>query len=139
MREAELPARVRNAAVGEPFDGCAVGHDALTLITPLDDYPETDTFQLSYKSRGGVRRYTYTKGRAVVFGSRFEHSTEPGKGRDGEPHVYLCFTFGTDRQDAWASIARTLGTQSRIVRHPDGALRLTKVGEQIEEALAAMS
>ena len=118
-----------------------MGTDALTLITPLRDFDETDSFQLRYQShqqppaRGGggggggggaeggasaavaaaaapreERRYAYQKGRAIVFGSRFEHTTEVGSGRDGQLHAYLCFTFGTDQQQRWAEISRTLGT-----------------------------
>ena len=82
-----------------------------------------------------LRRYTYAKGKAVVFGSRFEHSTEPGAGADGEVHAYLCFTFGTDLQARWPAIAETLDTQSRIAQQPDGELRLTAVGRAIEDAL----
>ena len=125
----------------------------MTLITPLRDYAETESFQLTYyaQDEDGIifdgdkppklRRYVYQKGKAVVFGSRFEHSTEPGTSReaDGGPHAYLCFTFGTDMQERWPAIAETLGTQSRIVVEPDGALRLSAVGRAIEEALAAMS
>ena len=85
------------------------GTSALTLIAPLADYAETDSFQLTYLSRdrdacdseGGEaeeeewfagdadadgarrRRYTYRKGRAIVFGSRFVHSTEPGAAKGG--------------------------------------------------------
>ena len=73
----------------------------------------------------------------MVFGSRFEHSTEPGRG-DGEVHAYLCFTFGTDDAAMWPAIEATLGTQSRLVMHPDGELRLSVLGEEIEKALAAM-
>ena len=111
-----------------------MGTDALTLITPLRDFDETDSFQLRYQShqqppaRGGgaeggasaavaaaaapreERRYAYQKGRAIVFGSRFEHTTEVGSGRDGQLHAYLCFTFGTDQQQRWGEISRTLGT-----------------------------
>ena len=128
-----------------------VGTDALTLITPLRDFAETDSFQLVYRARppppqngdgaaaggaGGAateeRRYAYQKGRAIVFGSRFEHSTEVGAGRDGEAHAYLCFTFGTDQAHRWPEISRTLGTQTRVVKHPDGELRLSHLGEEIE-------
>ena len=84
-----------------------------------------------------VRRYEYTKGRAVVFGSQFEHSTEPGEGRDAQCHAYLCFTFGTDKQEKWAEIERTLGTQSRVVVHPNGEMHLSQLGSQIEELVAA--
>lgn len=118
-----------------------VGCDALTLITPLRDYEETDSFQMTYRARdpSGERcwdeRYEYKLGKALVFGSQFEHSTEPGRGQDGEPHAFLCFTFGTDRQERWAEIARTLDTQSRIVAHPDGQLQLSRLGEEIERII----
>lgn len=51
-----------------------------------------------------VRRYAYKKGAAVVFGSKFMHSTEPGAGRNGEPYAYLCFTFGTTDMAAWPQV-----------------------------------
>ena len=76
------------------------------------------------------RRYVYSKGKAIVFGSHFLHSTEPGRGRDGETHAFLCFTFGTDDEASWPAIARTLDSQSRIVRHPNGELCLTALGEE---------
>ena len=58
-----------------------VGTNALTLITPVADYREKDSFQLSYEKRGAehlvgqrgtppeLARYTYKKGTAIVFGS----------------------------------------------------------------------
>ena len=141
------------------------GTHALTLIAPLADYAETDSFQLTYLARdrdacdaeGGEaeeeewfagdadadgarrRRYTYRKGRAIVFGSRFVHSTEPGAAKDGEMHGYLCFTFGTDEAAAWPQIAKTIDTQSRILLRPDGALRLSRLGEGIERAVEEMA
>jgi len=126
-----------------------VGMDAMTLLTPLYDYAETDTFQLSYLAhRGGLdpeaqltesdprahlRRYVYRKGKAILFGSRFMHSTEPGAGLDGQPHAYLSLTFGTTRQAAWPQIARTLDTQSRLIATPDGCFGLSRLGSRIEE------
>lgn len=125
-----------------------VGTHAMTLITPLRDYAETDSFQLTYCAHDAdgmvtqadgkspeLRRYVYRKGKAIVFSSKFQHSTEPGGGRDGEAHGYLCFTFGTDDQARWADIAQTLDTQSRVVVHPDGEMRLSGLGNAIEEAL----
>lgn len=131
-----------------------VGVDAMTLITPLDDYAETDSFQLSYVAHKGaqlrkdglldegepgseIRRYTYRKGKAIVFGSKFMHSTEPGACQGDEPHAYLCFTFGTTDPAAWPQISRTLGTQSRVVAAPDGTFGFSQLGERIEEMLRA--
>ena len=80
-----------------------------------------------------MKRYVYKKGKAIVFGSKFEHSTEPGAGQDGEQHAYLCFTFGTDNQERWPDIAQTLDTQSRIVMHPNGELSLSRLGLAIQK------
>ena len=82
-----------------------------------------------------LKRYEYRRGKAIVFGSGFEHSTEPGAGHDGEVHAYLCFTFGTDDQERWPQIAETLDMQSRIMQQPCGELRLSALGRAIEAAL----
>jgi|UniRef100_A0A7S3BZD8 hypothetical protein len=145
---------VRSRCAGHNFHtdyAPEAGMNAMTLITPLCDYDETESFQLSYvahqgglRNRGSldegdpgseIRRYEYRKGRAIVFGSKFMHSTEPGSGRGGEPHAYLCFTLGTTDQASWPTIERTLGTQSRVVVQPDGAFGFTRLGDQIEEAV----
>ena len=135
-----------------------VGTHALTLIAPLATYEATENFQMSYHLRSRdhaddaaakaladevnngepIGRYVYRKGKAVVFGSRFLHSTEPGQAANGQLHAYLCFTFGTDDQSRWPQIERTLGTQSRLVMHPDGVMRLSSLGQAIESALEAM-
>lgn len=127
-----------------------VGTDALTLLTPLRDFAERDSFQLNYRAvpqsqplddtSGAVQRYQYQRGRAIVFGSGFEHSTEPGETAEAgsAPHVYLCFTFGTDRQERWGDISKTLGSQSRVIVHPDGEMRLSATGEEIEAMLEQM-
>lgn len=117
-----------------------VGVDAFTLITPLQDYTEQDSFQLSYVSVDGNgdgdeadeacwRRYVYSKGRAIAFGDRFTHSTEPGVGHDGQQHAYLCFTFGTADPSRWPAIAETLNSQSRVLAGSDGAMQLSGLGE----------
>jgi len=115
-----------------------VGVDAVTLITPLQDYAELDSFQLSYLAGAGHceeeafrRRYVYSKGRAIAFGDRFMHSTEPGAGRDGQQHAYLCFTFGTSDPVRWPAIAKTLNTQSRVLAGSDGSLQLSELGDHV--------
>lgn len=122
-----------------------VGTNALTLITPVADYREKDSFQLSYEKRGAehlvgqrgtppeLARYTYKKGTAIVFGSGFVHSTEPGAAAEGETHAYLCFTFGTDSMASWSDITSTIGTQSRLVREPNGELALSAFGKDLEQ------
>ena len=72
------------------------GTSAWTLLAPLERY-ETADFQLLYKDcKGAVHQYRYEEGEAILFGSHFMHSTEPGRARRGaaEPHAFLCFTFG---------------------------------------------
>ena len=84
--------------------------------------------------RRRIRRHDYQFGKAVVFGAGFRHSTEPGGSMepDGEPHVYLCFTFGTDRQEHWPLIAQTIdGDQSRLLCRPDGETVLTQLGRTL--------
>ncbi len=137
----------------------AVGTNALTFIAPLRNYRETQSFQLTYKATVGevtpdghialgtinaekpregcnLRRYEYRKGKAIVFGSGFEHSTEPGAGHDGEVHAYLSFMFGTDDQAQWPEIEQTMDAQSRILQHPDGRVELSKIGRAIQLMLA---
>ena len=122
-----------------------VGTNALTLMTPLEDFPPTEGFQLLYQQapttslppptaphpnasgEGGTalppppRQYAYRKGEAIVFGASFVHSTEPGAAADpAAPHVYLCFTFGTDKPEHWPAIAgeRAAARADRTRRSP---------------------
>ena len=84
---------------------------------------------------GRIRRQEYAFGKAVVFGAGFRHSTEPGSSTEPgrEPHVFLCFTFGTDRNEAWPLIAQTIdGDQSRMLCRPDGEIVLTQLGRSMQ-------
>ena len=79
-----------------------VGTSAWTLLAPIEEY-QTGDFQLLYRnSAGKVEQYRYREGEAILFGSHFMHSTEPGCSVDGAeaPHVFLCFTFGSDDLDS---------------------------------------
>ena len=105
----------------------AVGTNAFTLLSPIEEY-ETDDFQLLYEDSQGVQKqYKYRLGEAICFSSRFVHSTEPGHAipeQDGSvrPHVFLCFTFGSG---ARASIFISPGGQfipqsclASLIPHP---------------------
>jgi len=112
------------------------GTSAWTLLAPLERY-ETSDFHLLYKDcKGAVHQYQYEEGEAILFGSHFMHSTEPGRARQGAaaPHAFLCFTFGSDDLSFYEDhVAPTIsGYQSRIVVAADGAVRLTEIGEYLE-------
>ena len=131
--------------------GDAVKTHALTLMTPLyEEYSAVEDFQLLYTSEPGSkpRRYRYKLGEAIVFGAGFVHSTEPGVAPLDDSvgtrraHAYLCFAFGSDREEHWSSIAETIdGNQTRQISRPaqlNGAqkLSLSKLGLRIEAGTA---
>jgi hypothetical protein len=93
-------------------------HQAFTLITPvqLGDPPAG----LLYKRVDGSEgRYSYRIGKAIIFGDKFVHSTEPGA--CDPPVILLSFTFGTDQMGYWDRISKTGGYQGNLVRRPDGS------------------
>jgi hypothetical protein len=92
-------------------------NDAFTLITPLSD--NARGFGLIYKTLDGrVAEYDYRVGEAVIFGDKFLHSTKPGQSE--KPVILLSFTFGTDKMKHWPKIWESIGTQSNLVRLPNG-------------------
>lgn len=115
----------------------AVGANAFTLLTPIADYP-TKNFHLLYQtavSSDPLKQYRYTTDEALVFSSYFKHSTEPGRSAEGEgPHVFLCFTFGSDKPTLWPHITPTIsGYQSRILFDNEGTEQLTELGKYMRD------
>jgi len=114
-----------------------VGTNAWTLLAPLEDY-KTEDFQLLFRdSAGAIHQYRYNEGEAILFGSHFMHSTEPGcaVGGAAAPHVFLCFTFGCDDIDFYEKyIAPTRGYQSRMLVAANGEVRLTEIGQYLADA-----
>merc|ERR1719498_1249205 len=114
----------------------ATGSNAFTLMIPLKDYAATN-FQLLYVDKDGkVSKYRYRKGKGLAFGGGLVHSTEPGVGE--EMHVYICFIFGTDKQEHWAGIRQPMMMYSRKIMNPAGkfgkaGLYYTKVPTEIIE------
>ena len=48
------------------------------------------------------------------------------------PHVFLCFTFGSDKEELWPVIAPTInGYQSRFLHRYDGVSELTEIGRYL--------
>lgn len=122
----------------------------LTLITPLADYPQKNSFNLEYMSHEppwpsetsvepamrrsrAKRRYQYTKGKAICFGAEFLHSTEPGAALHNEPHAYLSFTFGSDDETLWPLIASAVvdTDQSRVLACSNGTMILSRLGREM--------
>ena len=87
----------------------------------------------AYASSSTEARYNYKKGKGIVFGASFAHSTEPGVAHEQDGvHAYLCFTFGTNRSKHWPLIANSIGGHSRVAGAMDGSLVLTRLGREIE-------
>ena len=73
---------------------------AYTLMTPLESMDSFADGHLLYKDiAGNDQVYRYKHGKAVCFGSGFEHATQPST--DNVTKAFLCFTFGTDKFDTY--------------------------------------
>jgi hypothetical protein len=94
--------------------------NAYTLMTPLGDYAPGPGHLVYRDEWGRPRVYTYRRGRAVIFGARFWHSTQPIA--RAAVRAFLCFTFGTDKTRYWPGIEKTVGYQSKLYCMPDGTL-----------------
>lgn len=107
-------------------DWRAADNNAFTLISPLSD--NARGFGLLYKTVDGrVAEYDYRVGEAVIFGDKFLHSTKPGQSE--KPVILLSFTFGTDKMAHWPKIWESIGTQSNLVRLPDGTFLVRDIGD----------
>jgi hypothetical protein len=97
------------------------GTNGYTLMTPVQDMSSDVDGHLEYLDiRGRRRMYRYRVGTAVVFGAGFIHGTQ--KMLAGSPRAFLCFTFGSDKEQHWPALKKTVATWSRQVRRPGGAL-----------------
>ena len=77
----------------------STGHQAqqaYTLMTPLYDMSQYGDGHLLYRNLADEDRvYKYKLGQAVIFGSGFEHATQPCT--DTAVKAFLCFNFGSDK------------------------------------------
>ncbi len=95
------------------------GAQGYTFITPLFELDDAHG-NLMYKDKASsVKKYTYKINEAVVFGSGFEHATEP-YARTDNLRVMLSFTFGTDKIKHWGTLSKTIGEQSNYMILPCG-------------------
>tara|TARA_Y100001968_G_scaffold222292_1_gene205071 strand:- start:895 stop:2589 length:1695 start_codon:yes stop_codon:yes gene_type:complete len=92
-------------------------NNAFTLLTPL--YQEEDALHLLYKDISGKEcKYKYEIGKGILFGSDFNHSTQPGE--SSSPSILLCFQFGTDLAEYNQGVHNAMGAQTPFMLLPDG-------------------
>lgn len=107
-------------------DWLGANNEAFTLLAPIGEIPP-DFGLLYYRTDGSVASYAYQRGKAIVFGDDFLHSTQPGQTES--PTVLLSFTFGTDRMEHWPAISQTAGYQGNLIRLPDGNFLVRDIDE----------
>ena len=94
-----------------------VGVNALSLMAPLHDMESKDSIHLSYRNKNDeTATYKYKKGKAIVFGEKFIHGTDIGQTKEQE--VFLCFSFGTDKEEYLEKIFKTTANQGEYFMHP---------------------
>ena len=99
-------------------DFSSTNYQGFTIIVPLLAMQEETRGHLAYREHGKTKLYTYTLGRGIVFSDGFVHSPHPFEGE--VPALFLCFTFGSDKEEYWRSILACLHTQSRRVCRYNG-------------------
>lgn len=96
-------------------------NQAFTLMLPIQLDEKSESGHLLYKDVFFAdQKYTYTKGKAITFGSRFIHSTEPF--RSTKKFIFLCFTYGTTNADKWDAIKTTVTKQGISYKSYDGSV-----------------
>lgn len=102
-------------------DWLGTGLKAFTLITPL--VAEGDDFGLLYKkSDASIGKYFYKPGEIIVFAEGFLHSSMPSS--SNRKVVLLSYTFGTDDISLLPLLIKSIGTQSNVIRLPNGDFRI---------------
>ncbi|MBF9151772.1 hypothetical protein [Novosphingobium jiangmenense] len=110
--------RSRCDALDMHYDWTLESNEAFTLMAPLT--ANGGDLGMTYDTVMGERRdLAYRRGKGLVFGPSFLHSTAVGA--LDERAVFLCLNFGTDRMDNWARIGATTARQCELLRQPDGS------------------
>ena len=92
-------------------------NDAFNMMTPIS--ANCAEMGLVYRDiHGEIGQFSYRRGKALLLGDHFLHSTAPGE--TPEPTVLLSFVFGTDRMDRWDTLSRIASRQGRCHCRPDG-------------------
>jgi len=100
--------------------------NAFSLMAPIQERQE-DTIDLMYKDVDGKEQvYKYQMGRSVVFGEEFWHSTAKGKCSNYE--AFLCFAFGSDKEEYQEINLQTIGGQAAHLMHPQMGWSKARLG-----------
>lgn len=100
------------------FDWINTNNNAFTFLSPISK--EDHNIGLIYKRVDGtIGEYFYRRGKALLFGEKFSHSTRPGKSNNQAS--LLSFEFGSDKMDHWEQMSQTVATQGNLCRRPDGS------------------
>jgi len=100
------------------------GINAFTILIPIQIDEKIDAGHLLYKDVfNKVSKYKYKKGKAITFGSDFQHSTEPFK--SDKKIIFLCFAYGCKDLLTWEQIKLTAANQGLSYRHPNGKIIVT--------------
>jgi len=97
--------------------------NAFTIMIPLINLKDIKYGHLLYKNKNGVIDVIrYERGKAVIFGDDFIHSTEPFKLKDDKEIVFACFAIGSDKEKYWKSIFNNVKDQTKKIIKYNGEL-----------------
>lgn len=85
----------------------------------------TEGCNLMYKDSDlKERMYKYTLGKAAVFGGGTIHASQLCQPRSqlerDRPWAFLCFNFGTDKNEYWPTLRRNIECSGKLIVQPDG-------------------
>lgn len=111
----------------EPYFHCDwtnTNNNAFTFLSPMVD--EENGIGLIYRRIDGtIAEYNYRKGKALIFGDKFSHSTRPGSVKTTSG--LLSFAFGSDKMTYWDQMSRTVASQGNLCRRPDGSFIFSRI------------
>ena len=97
--------------------------NAFTILIPLTNLKDIKYGHLLYKNKNGVIDVIrYERGKAIIFGDDFIHSTEPFKTKDNRDIVFACFAIGSDKEKYWKSIFNNVKDQTKKIMKYNGEL-----------------
>ena len=97
--------------------------NAFTIMIPLTNMKDIKYGHLLYKNKNGIIDVIrYERGKAIIFGDDFIHSTEPFNSKDDKEIVFACFAVGSDKEKYWKSIFNNVKAQTKKIIKYNGEL-----------------